>query len=213
MTTPEETLAEANRETAHSLGGGPPLHYFFVAHNLWGSVTQKIKDSQTVHLQFVPEGSNVYDTAGKAGAWLGKNWRKLNYLTIIAHGSPGQFTLGENVTSANIAPLGGWLYSFFEPHAGNDPCIQIIGCNAAADSTAKIGRYTFGQANDLKYQGVSHVGYNLLLELAKASSQKVEGPLHALSQETFRLLMTCRRVFPNGSTELFVAGGVKEPNP
>ena len=186
----------------------PAFNYYYVAHNVWGDVISQVKEDENHHLQYVAAGTSVYSTAGKAGSWLGNAKKKITRLMIVAHGSPGTFFLGQDITSENIAPLGGWLYSFFEQNAAG---IQILGCNSAADSTQVIGQYEYGQAHPLNEVSLSHRGYELLRALAGAARQKVEGALHGQSKVGLTLRMTCRRVYPNGAQQLFVAGGVKEP--
>jgi hypothetical protein len=133
----------------------------------------------------------------------------MTLLTIIAHGVPGGFALGESVTSRNVAPLGGWISDHFEQSAWGS---RILGCNAAADSTQRIGRCSIGQASPLTDYALSHQGYDLLRTLACAARQKVEAPLQALPVKYIKLglAMTCRRVYPNGSQELFQAGVTTE---
>jgi hypothetical protein len=201
-----KVLETANKELQNTISG---LNYYYVAHDLWGDISGRVQNSQANQLQYVPEGTDVYSTAGKAGSWLGKNDRRISRLLIFAHGSPGSFLLGKEITSENIAPLGGWLSSFFE----KDSVIQILSCNAAADSTQRVGKYNFGQANDPNARGISHRGYELLLKLARASGQRVEGALHGQEKVKLSLTMTCRRVYPNGKNELFVGGGIKDPQP
>lgn len=181
----------------------PGFNYYFVAHNVWGQVSGQIKNDSTHQLQYVPEGSSPYSTAGKAGAWLGKAGKTLTSLIIVGHGGPGQFFLGEKITSENIAPLGGWLYSFFEPDSSG---IKILGCSSAADSSEVIGDYEYGQANPLNDSSLSHRGYELLRELAKASNQTVEGALYGQAIAGLRLRNMCRRVYPNGQSKIFDAG-------
>lgn len=144
--------------------------------------------------------------AGKAGTWLGKAGKMLTRLIIIGHGGPGRFFLGEEITSDNIAPLGGWLSSFFESDSLG---IQILGCNVAADSVQIVGQYERGQAHPLNDDpSLSHRGYELLRKLAKASSQTVEGALDGQTVVGLRLRGMCRRVYPNGVSKIFDAGGV-----
>jgi hypothetical protein len=182
----------------------PAFTYYYVAHDFWGQVSGQIKNDSTHQLQYVPKGSSPCSTAGKAGTWLGNAGKTLTRLVIIGHGGPGQFFLGEEITSENIAPLGGWLYSFFESDSSG---IQILGCNSAADSTQVIGKYEYGQAHPLNDPSISHRGYALLRELAKASSQSVEGALHGQAIAGLRLRSMCRRVYPDGKSQLFDAGG------
>ena len=181
----------------------PGFSYYYVSHELWGKVSGQIKNDDTRHLQYVPSGSSVYSTAAKGGAWLSQARQTLTRLVIVGHGSPGQFFLGENITSGNIAPLGGWLSSFFESDSTG---IQILGCQAAADSSQRIGGYEYGQAHPLSEQSLSHQGYELLRELARASNQTVEGALYGQSIVGVRLKNMCRRVYPDGTDEIFDAG-------
>ncbi|NJD08381.1 MAG: hypothetical protein FIA97_18075 [Methylococcaceae bacterium] len=182
----------------------PAFTYYYVAHDVWGQVSGQIQSNATRQLQYVPAGSSVYSTAGIAGTWLGKNGKTLTRLVIVGHGSPGRFFLGEEITSDNIAALGGWLYSFFESDSAG---IQILGCNSAADSTTVIGKYEYGQANPLSDTSLSHKGHELLQALAKASEQKVEGALHGQAVAGLRLRGMCRRVYPDGRFKIFDAGG------
>lgn len=181
----------------------PGFNYYYVSHQLWGKVSGQIKNNDTNHLQYVPEGSSVYSTAAKAGAWLGEAGQTLTRLVIVGHGSPGEFFLGEGITSENIAPLGGWLSSFFESDSVG---IQILGCQAAADSSEVIGGLEYGHANPLDDTSISHRGYELLRVLAKASNQTVEGALYGQSVIGVRLRNMCRRVYPDGTNVVFNAG-------
>lgn len=184
----------------------PVFNYYYVAHDVWGRVSGQIKNDSTRQLQYVPNGSSVCSSAGKAGTWLGKAGKMLTRLIIIGHGGPGRFFLGEEITSDNIAPLGGWLSSFFESDSLG---IQILGCNVAADSVQIVGQYEHGQAHPLNDDpSLSHRGYELLRELAKASSQTVEGALDGQTVVGLRLRGMCRRVYPNGVSKIFDAGGV-----
>ncbi len=183
----------------------PAFTYYYVADEVWSQVSGQIKNDDTHQLQFVPKGSSVYSTAGKAGSWLGKAGKTLTRLIMIGHGAPGQFFLGEQITSENIAPLGGWLYSFFEDNAAG---IQILGCSAAANSMQTIGAYEYGQANPLNDVSLSHRGYLLLRRLARASRQTVEGALYGQAIAGLRLRGMCRRVDPNGKNQIFDAGGM-----
>jgi hypothetical protein len=54
-----------------------------------------------------------------------------------------------------------------------------MGCESAADSVQIIGKYQ--QANPLNDPSLSHRGYELLLALAQASTQIVEGALYGQS--------------------------------
>jgi|SRR5712671_913449 len=179
----------------------PAFTYFYIAHDAWGEATRFVKEDAQHHLHYVPEGASVYDIAGKAGSWLGRTGNTLTGLVIVAHGSPGRFVLGKEVTADNAGALGGWLQSFFEDPSNG---IKVFGCNSAADSTTKINGSTYGQANRLEWKGVSHQGYELLLSLAKASGQVVEGALHAQAIADMKLINTCRRVFPDGRLQTFV---------
>jgi hypothetical protein len=203
----QKVLEQANKELQIAFSA---FNYYYVSHELWGKISGLIKNDKANQLQFVAQGTSVWSTAARAGKWLGDHGRRITRLVIYAHGAPGQFLLGQQITSENVAALGGWLSSFFE----KDSVIQILSCNAAADSTQTIGKYKFGQANDPKWGGsISHRGYELLLELARASGQRVEGPLHGQAIDFLSLAMTCRRVFPDGRYELFVAGGIPDPKP
>ena len=111
----------------------------------------------------------------------GKKRSKNKSLVDIRAWLSRQFHAWKRDYDENIAPLNGWLSSFFE----KDSVIQILSCNAAADSTQRVGKYNFGQANDPNARGISHRGYELLLKLARASGQRVEGALHG--QEKVKL--------------------------
>ena len=124
----------------------PAFNYYLVRTNFGGTATGQISDSATHKLHYVPDGQSVYSTAGKAGDWLGKHQKSLTRLIIVAHGKPGEFFLGERVTSDNVAPLGGWSVPFFESDAAGVG-ITILGCNAAADDVQKVGKYERGQVN------------------------------------------------------------------
>lgn len=204
----EELLRQTDDVLANSIT--PGLTYYLVAHDLWGAVNKKFHDGVDVHLQFVPKGASPHDTAGKAASWLYKNNRTITRLVVIAHGKPGQFFLGREIKGENVGQLVGWLADFFKVPMGFAG-IQIVGCNAAADSIEKVGQYYFGQIHPADDPSMSHRGFELLKTMARAANVMVEGPLHALSQETFELKMTCRRVAPAGWQTTFVAGGVKEP--
>jgi hypothetical protein len=153
-----------------------PFFYYIVSHALWDDVSSQIKSDDNHHLQRVPLGTHVPNIATAAATWLSRVGKKMTLLTIIAHGVPGGSTLGEFVTSQNVAPLGGWISDHF---ANNAKGIRILGCNAAADSTQSIGSCAIGQASPLS-SSPSHQGYDLLRVLAGAARQKVEAPLQAL---------------------------------
>ncbi|ACK51705.1 hypothetical protein Msil_2786 [Methylocella silvestris BL2] len=182
----------------------PAFTYYYVSHEVWSEVSSQIANDDRHQLQFVAQGSSVYDTAGKAGTWLGRAGKRLTRLVIAAHGGPGSFVLGENVTSKNVAPLGGWLYSFFESDAAG---IDILGCTSASDEKPqRIGQYEYGQANPLGDVSLSHQGYNLLRSLAVASRQTVRGALNGQLMAGLRLRSTCRKVDPNGANTIYEAG-------
>jgi len=96
------------------------------------------------------------------------------------------------------------LYSFFESDAAGVG-ITILGCNAAADDVQKVGKYERGQVNTGDRYG-SYRGYYLLAELARASSQIVDGALDGQFKGGLRLRSYCRRVWPNGQWRVFDAG-------
>ena len=113
--------------------------YWMVSHDVQHMVAPEIeKLSKTYvkfrdyHMQVVPNGMDTYSSAGVACSWLGERTQNIFKLKIVAHGGPGSFMLGVNVTSDNAAPLGGWFRSFFEGSADNG--IEILGCACAADS-------------------------------------------------------------------------------
>ena len=136
----------------------------------------------------------------KAGAWLHNAGVQLGILLIVAHGSPGQIELGQTLTSNNVAPLGGWLQSFFESDATG---IRVLGCECAADSSQIISGLWRGQDHPRGDASMSHRGYELLLSLAQASRQKVEGALNRQEIEPMRLQGPCRRVLPTGQSVIF----------
>jgi hypothetical protein len=178
----------------------PAFKYYYVAQAVWPQVSNLLQNDSSRQLQFVPQGSSVLTTAGKAGTWLGKAGKKLTQLIIIGHGGPGEFFLGERITSGNVAALGGWLESFFESDATG---VQILGCSSAADSMYQIGAYEYGQDLPLNDPSASHRGYDLLRKLAWAAGQRVEGAMNGQLIAPMRLQGRCRRVYPSGFQEFF----------
>jgi len=187
--------------------GEPGFHYYYVAHNLWDIVRSQRREGSSCHLQLVPKGQDVYDTAGAAGSWLGKSGlQRIHGIFIVGHGGPGHVIVGQKLTASKIAPLGGWLSSFMMP----DARIRILGCNSAADGDETIGRFVFGQMNSDPYK---RPGYDLLFALANASDRITEGALNGQSHTPLGLKMGCRRVFPNGKDVRFLGMGMSDPNP
>lgn len=206
--SPQDWLAKAQAATANSVGDAP-LHYYLVAHDLWKDAFQKFNGFRYIQLQFVPDGALPYSVASKACRWLHDNRLKMRKLKIIAHGKPGEFYLGQQISKDNAADLVGWLKDFFDvPH--NETGIELVSCNSAADEVLPYGKYSMGQYNNPSDIGIPHVGYHFLLALARAANTIVAGPLHALSKELMELQMTCRRVSPAGYQEKVVIGA-KEP--
>jgi hypothetical protein len=189
------------------MGNGPTLTpgfaYYFVAHDVWGQVSSEIGNDATHQLQYVPEGTSAVAAAGRAGSWLGEHRKRLTKLCIVGHGGPGKVHVGRWLTSDDIAPLGGWLYSFFDEDSEG---IKILGCTSAADDVQYIAGYEVGQ-DHTKFTGLSRPGYDLLAALSKASEQIVEGALNGQLIKGLRLRSRCRRVWPNGATATFDAGG------
>jgi hypothetical protein len=185
--------------------------FYYVSDEVAVSVISQRPESDTCHVQVVSQGQDPYAAAGQAGAWLGSAGKQnITGLYLVGHGGPGSVTLGQNLTSANIAPLGGWLYSFLDPSA----VVQILGCECAADSTQNISGFTMGQQNPPNAGSNDdglHNGYNLLFALAKASQRKVEGALNGQSITPLGLKMGCRRVYPTGADEHFLGGGMPDP--
>jgi hypothetical protein len=180
------------------------IDYYMVADDCWAEVTAQISERAGRHIQRVPPGQGPMVTAGQAGTWLGKNKVKLRRLFIVGHGGPGSIRLGVSVTSENVAPLGGWLSSFFT--SSRDTQVILLGCNCAADSIQKISGLYRGQHHDIGDTSLSHRGYNLLQRLSNASVCTVEGPLEAQTFIGLSLKMSCLRVFPN-------TGGMKAAKP
>lgn len=178
----------------------PGFTYYYVDAAAWGATRAQMAEQGDRHrLQYVPRGQGVMSTAGKAGAWLGKRGQRITRLAVVAHGKPGEFTLGIKINAGNAAPLGGWLSSFFDPEAIG---IELVSCEAAADSSERIGDKWFGQMNDPRGYGVSHAGYQLCATMAAAAGQMVTGALYRLPVLTLSLQGPCRFVRPNGESGL-----------
>jgi len=189
----------------------PGFSFYYVSFDVADSVVAQRPESDRCHVQIVPSGQDPYTAAGHAGSWLGNAGKQnITGLYLVGHGGPGSLSLGQNLTSANIAPLAGWLSSFLDPAA----VIQILGCACAADSVQNISGYAMGQQNppnNGSNDDGQHNGYNLLFQLAKASQRKVEAPLNGQSMVPLGLKMGCRRVYPNGVDEHFQGGGIPDP--
>lgn len=177
----------------------PAFNFYYVSDQVWSAVSSQVQENDRNHLQLVNAGANPMHAAGNAGTWLARADKKITNLYIVAHGAPGEFTLGVNVTADNVAPLGGWLRSFFEP----DGRIRILGCECGADDRTTIGGYVYGQRNPINAKGISHRGYLLMKELAVASQQTVEAPLNGQLIVPLGLKMTSRRVLRNGAESIF----------
>jgi hypothetical protein len=181
------------------------LSFYYVSDEVWGDVTAQIAENAGAHLQMVPSGQDPYTAAGIAGTWLGSANAQITFLYIVGHGSPGSVTLGQNITSANAAPLAGWLSSFMSSFA----VVRILGCGSAADATQTIGTDASGRAlergqvNPVDQVGIPHVGHELLFALANSCQRKVEGAIDGQAKSPLGLQGNCRRVFPNGSEEVF----------
>lgn len=180
----------------------PGFTYYFVAHDVWGQVSAEVSNDATHQLQYVPQGTRAMAAAGRAGSWLGQSRKRLTKLCIVGHGGPGRVFVGQWLTSADVAPLGGWLSSFFDADSEG---IKILGCTSAADAVQYIGGYEVGQ-DQTPFPGLARPGYELLLALAAASGQIVEGALNGQLIKGLRLRSRCRRVWPNGATTTFDAG-------
>ena len=184
------------------------FNYYYVSHQVWGKVNGQIKNDSRNQLQLVTNGTRPMDAAGRAATWLHEHDKRLTQLNIVAHGGPGSFTLGVDITKDNVAPLGGWLASFFDGGIGTG--IQILGCQCAADSVQTINGANIGQVHPAD-RGLSRRGYLLLLELANASRQKVEAGLNEQSIDPLGLKSMCRRVFPGGNQSFFNGKGISNP--